>query len=124
MDGLIVKQPYATLIASGEKKWELRSRKPPQDKVKNEILLLSSGYVLGIIKIVDHWLANKKELEKHFEKHHSPITCLEDDFKSNVWEIDLVTSYTKPKKYHHPIGARVWVNHVNLKQQPMLSDFI
>jgi hypothetical protein len=124
MDGLIVKQPYASLIAEGKKKWELRSRKPPQDKIKHEILLLSSGYVLGKIKIVNHWLATKKDLEKHVKKHHSPVIFLEDDFESNVWEIDVVTSYSKPKKYHHPIGARVWVNNVNLNRQPSLNDFV
>lgn len=124
MDGLIVKQPYATLIAEGKKKWELRSRQPPKDKIKHEIFLLSSGYALGKIKIVNHWLANKKELEKHIDKHHSSVTFLEDGFESNVWEINVITTYQKPKKYFHPIGARVWVNNVSFKRQPMLNDFV
>lgn len=124
MDGLIVKQPYASLIAEGKKEWELRSRQPPKDKIKNEILLLSSGYVLAKIKIVDHWLADKQDLEKFVEKHHSPVTFLEDDFESNVWEINVVYFYQKPQKYLHPTGARVWVNNVSFERQPSLNDFV
>lgn len=124
MDGLIVKQPYASLIAEGKKKWELRSREPPQSKIKHEIYLLSSGFALGKIKIIDHWLANKKDLAKNSKKHHLSTTFLEDDFETNVWEIDIVKSFFNPKPYCHPMGARVWVNNVSFNQQPSLSDFI
>lgn len=123
MDGLIVKQPYASLIAKGDKTWELRNRPPPKDKIQNEILLLSSGYALAKIKITDYWLTNKSELEKHVKKHHSPVTFLEDDFESYVWKLCIITFFTNHKKYVHPIGARVWVNNVSFKKQPLLNDF-
>lgn len=123
MDGLIIKQPYASMVIERKKEWELRSRAPPQNKIKNDLFLLSSGLAFGNIKIVDHWLANKKELSRHKRKHRSSIDLLDDDFEINVWEIDVVKQFKRPKKYVHPIGARVWVNDVSFTKQPSIIDF-
>jgi len=123
MDGLIIKQPYASMVIEGEKEWELRSKTPPPNKIKNDLFLLSLGFAFGKIKIVDHWVANKKELERHRPKHKSPTNFLENDFETNVWEIEVVRQFKKPKKYVHPIGARVWVKDVSFKNQPSIIDF-
>ena len=51
MDGLIIKEPFASMIIDGGKIWELRSREPPKNKIKSKIALLSHGKVLGTIEI-------------------------------------------------------------------------
>lgn len=122
MEGLIVKQPFADLIIDGQKEWELRSRSPPNEKIKKELFLLSSGMVLGKIKITNHWELNSNELLKNQEKHCSSIN-LDDEFYSHVWEIQVTKKYSKPKKYGHPMGARVWVKNVTFDSQSTISQF-
>lgn len=124
MEGLIVKQPYAELIINGEKEWELRNRCPPSKKLSKELYLLSSGKVLGKIKIETHWIANKKDLEKNIDKHCSETSFLPKHHVSHVWKIQVTKKFSKPKKYVHPTGARVWVNNVSFKPQPSILNFV
>ena len=90
MEGLIVKQPFASYIIDEKKEWELRNRPPPSTKLKKEILLLSSGFVYGKIKINNFWYASKKELERHKKKHLSETKFLDIDHYSVVWEIEVI----------------------------------
>jgi len=124
MDGLIVKQPYASYIIDEKKEWELRSTSPPANKINREIFLLSSGMVYGKIKIVDFWFADKKELEKHKRKHRSETHFLDIDHTSAVWEVEVTQRYQRPRPYSHPTGARVWVNDVSLRNKVTLTNFV
>lgn len=124
MEGLIVKQPYAKLIIDGKKEWELRSRCPPSKKLSKELYLLSSGKVLGKIKIETHWVANKKDLEKNIDKHCSETSFLPKHHVSHVWKVQVIKKFSKPKKYVHPTGARVWVKNVSFKPQPSILNFV
>lgn len=124
MNGLIVKQPFAGLIIEGSKTWELRSRSPPNEKLNQELYLLSSGSVLGKIKIIDNWITSKKELKQNKEKHWSDTQYLSDYEHQEVWEIEVTEKFQKPKKYFHPIGARIWVNNVSFRAQPLLVNFV
>lgn len=124
MDGLIVKQPYASYIIEEKKEWELRSASPPANKINREIFLLSSGMVYGKIKIVDFWFADKKELEKHKRKHRSETNFLDIDHTSAVWKVKVTHKYQQPRSYFHPTGARVWVNDVNLGNKVTLTNFV
>ena len=123
MDGLIVKQPFAKFIIDGKKEWELRSRCPPSKKLGKNLYLLSSGNVLGKIIIETHWIVTKQELEKHKQKHLSETSFLSKTHVSHVWKIHVTKKFEKPKKYSHPIGARVWVNNVSFTKQPSITQF-
>ncbi len=123
MDGFIVKQPFGHWIIEGKKEWELRSRAPPKEKIKKDILLLSSGYALGKIMITDYWEANKDALIKNILKHKSETNILDDNYISNVWEIDVIEKFSAPKKYVHPAGARIWVKNVSFNHQEEISNF-
>ena len=74
MDGLIVNEPYASMIIERKKKWELRSRKPPEDKIKNKIGLLSQGKMLGTIEITDSkGPLTVSDLKKTISFHQSEV---------------------------------------------------
>ena len=124
MEGLIVKSPYAELIIDGKKEWELRSICPPSKKLNKELYLLSSGKVLGKIKINTHWIATKKDLEQNMEKHQSETLFLSEHHVSHVWQVKVTKKFEYPKKYIHPVGARVWVRNVLFVKQPSISNFV
>lgn len=110
MDGLVVKQPYAELIIKGLKRWELRARPPPSDKVGRRIYLLSNGYVLGVVRIVDFKgpLSNR-ELSRYRSLHLAGRTRYK-----YAWVIEVVRRFSRPLRYRHPYGARIWVRDVKL----------
>lgn len=89
-DGLIVKQPYADEIMSGEKTIEYRVKKLPDDKRFIDIYILSQGNILGTAS---------------FDK------CIQKD-DGFEWHIRRVNRFDKPIPYIHPKGARVWVRGV------------
>lgn len=122
--GLIVKKPFAELIINGEKEWELRSRRPPPEKLGMEMYLLSSGMALGKIKIGSHWMATKQNLEQNQDKHRSEVSCLSRHHTFHVWEIRVVKKFERPKRYVHPTGARVWIKNVSFSRQPSIPNFI
>lgn len=124
MNGLIVKQPFASLIIDGHKEWEIRSRSAPKEKINKEILLLSSGLVLGRVVITKCWEADKNILEKNKTKHLSDTEAMDDDQILHVWQIDVKEKFVQPKKYSHPMGARVWVNDVDLTHQKKILHFV
>jgi len=123
MEGLIVKQPFAELIIDGKKTWELRSKSAPKKKINKEILLLSSGFALGKIKIKKCFEATKKEIIKNPKKHQSNINGLTNENYFHVWEVNVTKKFSNPKKYSHPLGARIWVKNVDFKKQVTLSHF-
>lgn len=115
MEGLIVNEPYASMIINREKKWELRSRIPPEDKIGKELFLLSKGKVLGIVSIKDTvGPLDYKDLKNSYEYHKSYVDNNYDDFQLYAWEIQVHDKFTEKVKYDHPTGARVWVKAVNL----------
>ena len=115
MEGLIVNEPYATMIINHGKKWELRSRKPPIEKIGSKIGLLSNGNLLGKIiikKSIGPLSLNK--LEKNKNLHKSDLSFLTSNFTLYAWEIKVLIAFKKPKKYVHPKGARVWIKNIKL----------
>ena len=123
MDGLIVKKPYAKLIIDGKKEWELRSKCPPAKNLRKDLYLLSSGKILGKIRIDSYCVAAKQELEKNIQKHCSDVSFLSEYHESYVWKICITEKFLEPKKYAHPMGARVWVKNVSFVTQPSITNF-
>ncbi|MDE2588660.1 MAG: ASCH domain-containing protein [Patescibacteria group bacterium] len=124
MEGLIVKQPYASLIIEGEKEWEIRSRSPPKDKINKEVLLLSSGFALGKVKITNFWESDANNLINNKSKHLSNTESLENNETVHVWQLNVTEKFLNPKKYNHPMGARVWINEVDFNNQQKILQFI
>ena len=115
MEGLIVNEPYASMIINGEKTWELRSRTPPTDKFRKELFLLSRGQALGIITINDTvGPLDHKHLKNSFEYHKSYVCNTIDDSALFAWEIQVHDKFTERVRYEHPTGARVWIKDVKL----------
>jgi len=94
MDGLIVLQPYAKLIISGEKKYELRNYKPPADKIGKPIYIISEKKVLGEIAITSY---------RYNQVRHVFF-----------WTIQLLKKYPKAKSYNYKNGAQIWIKDVKV----------
>ena len=109
MDGLIVLEPYATMIIVGTKSWELRSRKPPASRLGKSVYLLSSGDILGVIRILSYsGPLSKAELQAHFTEHQVE----EPRPGQYAWRLKVVRKFHRRRKYVHARGARVWVKEV------------
>ena len=61
------------------------------------------------------------ELKETEELHKLDTSCLSSDFLSYAWEIKVSEVFEKPKKYVHPMGARVWVKDIKLVEDQMKS---
>ncbi|GEM_PF-4205577 len=78
MDGIIIDPPIAKLIINGERKYDFRKSKPPNDKKGVPLYLITDDFVLGEIMIT---LARYNQL-----KH-----CY-------YWEYRVMKKYPKSKK--------------------------
>ncbi|MCS7137770.1 MAG: ASCH domain-containing protein [Candidatus Caldarchaeum sp.] len=110
MDGLIVKQPFAGYIIEGRKKWEMRLRPPPADKLNREIYLLSGGYALGKVKIVSYVGPLSRAAVLRTKRLHGGAS---PRYRYG-WVVKVVRRFRKPVRYRHPWGAQVWVRGVKL----------
>ena len=109
MDGIVVLEPYATMIIDGQKSLELRSRRPPASKVGKRIYLLSSGEVLGIVRITSFsGPLSEEQLQARFLEHRIP----EPKPGHYAWKLEVVKRFASRRKYVHPRGARVWLRKV------------
>ena len=93
-DGLIVKEPYATMLVRGRKKYEIRTKPLPANKTNVKILILCRGIVKGYV-MFDSQLYN------------------EDDeiFK---WHVYKYGEYIPKKKYRYKNGTVIWLNNVEV----------
>ena len=109
MDGIVVLEPYATLVIDGKKSLELRSRRPPASKVGKQIYLLSSGEILGIVRITSFsGPLSEVQLQARFLEHRVP----EPKPGVYAWKLEVVKRFARRRKYVHPRGARVWLRKV------------
>ena len=110
MKGLIIKEPWVSLILSGEKTMEMR-----KTRTKNfgRIALLNSGYIRGFATLhrCDGPLSNQELLARENE-HCIPENRINTpDYSYRFgWMISDVEDLSIPKKYTHPRGAQMWVN--------------
>jgi hypothetical protein len=103
--GLIVVQPFASLIASGKKKIEYRNYKPPKHYVNVPIYILSQGKVHAKV-LIKNW--------SKVNNYDSVVIASYGDY-SYAWDLRLIESYDPPIPYSHPNGAQKWVKMVTLK---------
>ncbi len=110
MRGLIVREPYASLIVRGEKVWEIRKRRT---NVRGEVLIVSNGRILGKVKIVDVLGPfTPEELAEHSDKHRVSYEDLKKyagNCKLFAWVLEGAEEFERPIKVRIPRGAQVWV---------------
>lgn len=109
---LIVKQPYADLIMSGQKLLEMRSR---HTSVRGRIGIIpkGSGHIIGSVDLVNSWDYSGDPRLKSIggqalhcvepkDWHHLDKWCF-------GWELREPQLFARPIKYTHPQGAVIWV---------------
>lgn len=106
---LIIKKEYLDKILSGDKTWEMRSRKT---KITGLVGLIESGsglivgqcFIHGSLEPIDQNTA-LNTIDKH---------CVEDvsllEKWNHPWVISEAVSYESPIPYNHPQGAVIWVS--------------
>ena len=111
MKGLVIAEPWISLIVSGEKTWEMRSR---NTLVRGRIALIRKGSktVIGVADLVRTLpKLSRSELKASVGKHRVPENEIGKDFKhSTAWVLQRARPLREPVPYHHPAGAAIWVN--------------
>lgn len=112
MRALIVRQPYADLIMTGQKTLEMRSR---HTKVRGTIGIIpaGSGVIIGTVEIVGSWDYSGEKILKSIGGQ--TLHCVESKDWHLLekwcfgWELANPKPFEKPVPYEHPRGAVTWV---------------
>ena len=108
--GLIIREPYASMIVNGKKKWEIRTRKTSK---RGEIYIITNGKIIGKAKIIDvKGPFTVNDLAKHENKHQVNREILEKYAKQRklyAWVLSEPVKFDNPIKIEIPRGAIVWV---------------
>ncbi|HIE5095170.1 ASCH domain-containing protein [Stenotrophomonas maltophilia] len=111
MKGLVIDDPWISLILSGRKTWEMRSR-PTSIRGRIALIKKGTGTIVGLADLMDcigpfdaiSWRA-------HADKHCIPVERGELAMRWNVaWVLDRAAPLARPVNYAHPSGAVTWVN--------------
>lgn len=92
MDGLIVKEPFATQLVTGKKIYEYRSKPLPKNKTNVKVFILNKGRVLGYVVFDD---------------------CDSDDGEY-YWHVSECKAFSPYMKYNHKNGCIIWINDVEI----------
>ncbi len=108
--GLIIKQPYASMIVKGIKKWELRKRRT---NVRGDVIILSGGNVLGKAELVDvKGPFSVEELRRFKHLHRVDEKELEEYSEGRelyAWVFESAEEFDHKQEVKIPRGAQVWV---------------
>lgn len=110
MDGLIIKEPYATWILKGEKTIELRSSNTNK---RGTIAIIKSGTsnVYGIVDIVDSFeIETVAQYNKLRERHCVGAERKDIRYKRVwAWVLEKPVLFEEPVHYTPKIGQQIWV---------------
>lgn len=95
MDGLIVKEPFATLLVTGKKDVELRKKPLPKNKTGVKIFILNKGRILGYVVFQGSFYDDDDELYHYFVQERK--------------------QYSPYMKYIHKNGCQIWINNVDIR---------
>ena len=111
MKGLVIDEPWISLIVSGQKTWEMRSR---NTLVRGPIALIRKGSktVIGTADLVRTLpKLSPSELKESVDNHRVPESEIGEDFKyTTAWVLECRRLLREPVPYRHPPGAVIWVN--------------
>jgi hypothetical protein len=109
--GLIVDEPWVSMIVAGKKTWEMRSR---NTAVRGRIALIRKGSkaVVGVADLIGTVpLLSQSDLKASVDKHQVPERKIDEEFKHNTaWVLERARRLREPVPYRHPAGAVIWVN--------------
>jgi len=107
--GLIVREPFVSMLARGEKRWELR-RYPT--RVRGLVALVSRGWLYGFAVLSDVFTLPIGEVYKYGRMHRASRALIQTYAsgldKLYVWEFKKPLSLPHPIKITYSRGARVW----------------
>ncbi len=113
MNGLVIREPWISLILSGAKMWELRSR---GTNVRGPIGLIrkGSGLVVGMAELTDSLppLVDASAFVRT-EALHGVTPAMRAEVMRQGWTTPWVLKGARalrsPVRYVHPVGAVTWV---------------
>lgn len=111
--GLIIRDPWVSLILSGKKSWELRTR---ATTIRGRIAIIraGSGLVIGEARLIDCLpKQNRWELICGIPWHQVPRDQLDAAIEAGwvfPWVLENAYRYRDPVPYKHPKGAVTWVD--------------
>jgi hypothetical protein len=120
--GLIVREPWISMIVDGQKSWELRGSRT---SIRGRIALIAAGTgtivgeasltaVVGPIGIPELCAnGSKHRVVANWELMGMPYRT------TFAWELEDARRYDRPLTYSHPAGAVIWVN---LAASPPLGE--
>ncbi len=107
--GLIIREPYVYMVASGAKRWEVRKY---NTRVRGYVALISRGYLYGFANLVDVFKIKTGELKKYRHMHKVPDSFLDKYARGNkelyVWVFSNPLPLRQPLKVRYSRGAQVW----------------
>ncbi len=108
--GFRVKEPYASLIVQGKKRWELRKH---PTRVRGRVAVIHKDKVLGTVEITDvHGPFTVEELEEHYDKHLAHPRFLEAYAQGKplyAWELGNPQEYAQPRSFTPKPGQQLWI---------------
>lgn len=108
--GFRVKEPYATYIVQGKKRWEIR-RHPT--RVRGRVGVIGGGQLLGSVEITGvKGPFTLAELAEHQDKHLADPRFLEAYARGEklyAWELARPRAYVKPLPVKGKKGQQTWV---------------
>ncbi|NJE05292.1 ASCH domain-containing protein [Thermococcus sp. M36] len=111
--GLIVREPFATLLVEGRKVWEIRKSRT---KFRGEVLILSGGKALGKAELVDVLGPfTPEELAEHRDKHLVDQEFLREYSAGKplyAWVFRNARKFERPVDVNIARGAQIWANVV------------
>lgn len=113
MKGLIVDEPWISLILAGKKDWEMRSQ-PTQVRGPVALIRKGTGQVVGTANITgNHGPLGLDELRSNASRHCVPMVEFESGRATKwttAWQLEHAAPLSVPVSYKHPSGAVIWVN--------------
>jgi len=110
--GLIIREPWISLILDGKKDWELRST---ATKIRGDIALIAAGTgcVVGVATLTGTTQKLSRLALLFNRAHHRLNKKMLKSKETTKWNIAWVLKNSRrlktPVAYRHPSGAVVWI---------------
>ena len=109
--GLIVREPYATMIIQGVKKWEIRNKRT---RTRGKIAIITKKRIIGFVELVGiKGPFTVNELIEFYEYHRADPFELKRVSRGKLlyaWELDNPIKLREPIQIKFPRGPVTWVN--------------
>jgi len=108
--GFRVKEPYATYIVEGKKRWEIRKH---PTRVRGRVGVISRNHLIGTVEIRGvRGPYTVEELAEHYDRHLADPRFLREyagEEKVYVWELEHPEAWPTPQPVRSKRGQQMWV---------------